>query len=221
MIKNLSDEAISPIDISKPLKDILDKLNETFGYGNYQPVVQKQAILSLIEFPVSKDPTQVFLWLEKQLDILRLCKGNADNTFLRQVLDTGLQCTMNPISVNIENSDFWYEMRGKINDLEDTEFDISRVMKALWKFWNSRRNKKIQVDDSKFDPTPKLAKAYNAEQSNKSHRKCEYCAIHRKRLSKSHNTDKCFYGDVPGLERQKSLQVEKDYNKDFSNYVAL
>jgi hypothetical protein len=146
--------------------------------------------------PVSKDPTQVFLWLDKQLDILRLCKGNADNTFIRQVLDTGLQCTMNPISVNIENSDFWYEMRGKINDLEDTEFDISKVKKALWKFWNSRRNKKIQVDDSKFHPTPKLAKACNAEQSNKSQRKCEYCDKHRKRLSKSHNTDKCFYGEA-------------------------
>ena len=82
VIMNLSDEAIGPVEISRPVKEILEKLNETFGYGNYQPVVHKQSILAQIEFPVSKDPTQVFLWLDKQLDILRLCKGKIDDTFL-------------------------------------------------------------------------------------------------------------------------------------------
>ena len=91
-------------------------------------MVHKQSVLSQIEFPVSKDPTQVFLWLDKQLKILRLCKGKADDTtFLRQILDTGLQCTMNLNSVHIENSDFWYEMRGRINELEDKEFQFSKV----------------------------------------------------------------------------------------------
>ena len=182
VIMNLSDEAIGPVDLTLPLKDIRESLNETFGYGNYQPVVQKQSILSQIEFPVGKDPTQVFLWLDKQLYILGLCKGKADNTFLRQVLDTGLQCTMNRMSVNVENSDFWYERRGKINDLEDSEFIWKTVKKSIWKFWNSRRNKGIQVDESKFDPTHMLAKAYNAHKAN--------TYPNRPKMSKSHNTDK-------------------------------
>ena len=152
--------------------------------------------------------------------ILGLCEGKADNTFLRQVLDTGLQCTMNRMSVTVENSDFWYEMRGKINDLEDSEFIWKTVKKSIWKFWNSRRNKGIQVDESKFDPTPKLAKAYNAQKANTyPGRKCDYCEKHRPKMSKSHNTDKCFFGDVKGTERLKSFNAEG--NKDTSNYTAL
>ena len=70
---NLSDEAIRPITPSAPLQNILVNLNQVFGFGNFHPTIQKQNILTFIEFPISKDPTQVFLWLDKELDILRLC----------------------------------------------------------------------------------------------------------------------------------------------------
>ena len=39
----------------------------------------------------------------KDLDILRLIM---DNTFVRQAIDQGLQCSMNPNSVLIEKTDF-------------------------------------------------------------------------------------------------------------------
>jgi hypothetical protein len=103
VLLNINDDAITPVDVTEPLQKILEKLNETFGYGNFQRVVQKQQILSQIEFPVSKDPIQVFLWIDKQLDILKLCEGKVDNTSLKQIIDTGFQCTMNPDSVSIEN----------------------------------------------------------------------------------------------------------------------
>jgi hypothetical protein len=101
VIMNLSDEAIGPVTPSAPLQNILERLNEVFGYGNLHPTIQKQTILTFIEFPIAKDPTQVFLWLEKEMDILRLCGGRVDDTFVNQVIDQGLQCTMNPNSVFI------------------------------------------------------------------------------------------------------------------------
>ena len=66
---------------------------------------------------------------------------------------------MNPNSANIVNNDFWYEMRGILEDKE------SRVKETIWKFRNFRRNKRIKVDDSKFDPIQKLAAAFNEQES--------------------------------------------------------
>ena len=54
VITNLSDEAIRPVTT---LQNIQEKLNEVFGYSNYNSVTQKQFILSFIEFPIVKDPT--------------------------------------------------------------------------------------------------------------------------------------------------------------------
>jgi hypothetical protein len=221
VIMNLSDEAIRPITPSAPLQNILEKLNEVFGYGNFHPTIQKQSILGFIEFPIVKDPTQVFLWLEKELDILRLCGGRVDNTFVSQVIDQGLQCTMNQNSVFIENTDFWAPIRGEINELEENEWDYVHVKKRIYKYWQAHRNKKIQVDSSPFEPKQKLAKALNVQESDKSSKKsCTHCAQHRRRIHKSHNSDKCFYGDVPGWKRVANA-VEESTNKEDSDYVAL
>ena len=122
-----------------------------FGFGNFHRTIQKQHILTFIEFPISKDPTQVFLWLDKELDILRLCGvcgGTLDNTFVSQVIDQGLQCTMNPNSVFIENTDFWSHIRRQINELEAAAWNYDAVKRSIYKFWQSRRNKRNQVDNS-------------------------------------------------------------------------
>ena len=218
VIMNLSDEAISPVIPSAPLQKILEKLNEVFGYANYNSVTQKQLILSFIEFPIIKDPTQIFLWFDKQLDILTLSGGNVDNTFVRQAIDTGLQCTMNPNSVYIENTDFWATIRGRINELEESEFDYTKVKKSIYKFWQANRNKRIQVDTTPFVPAQKLASANNA--NGRPRRKCDYCDIYRKRIAKSHNTDKCFFGDKEGWTKN-AFAVEESLNTSDSTYVAL
>ena len=80
---NVNEDAIAPVEL---LKNILEKLNETFGYGNFQPVIQKQQILSQIEFPVSMDHIQVFLSIDKQLNILKIVQresGSQTNTRYR------------------------------------------------------------------------------------------------------------------------------------------
>ena len=138
------------------------------------------------------------------------------NTFLRQLLDTGFQCTMNPDSVRIENSDFWYNMRGKINELDDSEFNFAKIRNEVWKFWNARRNKRIKVDETKFDPTPKLASAFNAQNN---HKKCEVCDKYRKKISRSHTTDKCFFGDQPGFEKKIGNLVEESQIKSLQHIL--
>jgi hypothetical protein len=55
---------------------------------------------------------------------------------------------MNPDSESIENGDFWYNMRGRINEREDEHFDFEKIRKEVWKFWNARRNKRIKVEES-------------------------------------------------------------------------
>ena len=167
VVGNISDEAISPIDPTQPINVVLDRLNEIFGYGNYSPSNQKQTIISLIQFPIGKDPNQVFLWLGKQLDILELCNGKSTVDFLRNVFEEGLSCTRGANSVFVENSDFWAEMRGRLNELDDQVFsDLSKIRQKIWKFWDARRNKKIKVDQTPFDPTIKLANALNATKSS-------------------------------------------------------
>ena len=220
VVGNISDEAISPIDPTQPINVILDRLNEIFGYGNYSPSNQKQTIISMIQFPIGKDPNQVFLWLGKQLDILELCNGKSTVDFLRNVFEDGLSCTRGN-SVFVENSDFWAEMRGRLNELDDQAFsDMSKIRQKIWKFWDARRNKKIKVDQTPFDPTIKLANALNATEF-RSKRKCDYCLKWRKHLSKSHDTEKCFYGDVEGLNKKQANLLENGGNKSSSTYLAF
>ncbi len=61
IICNVSDEAIQAIDVQKSLSDNLELLNKAYGYGRLKPITQQQNILDNIDFPVSKDPSQVFL----------------------------------------------------------------------------------------------------------------------------------------------------------------
>ena len=210
VIGNISDEAISPIDPTQPINVILERLNEIFGYGNYSPSNQKQTILSLIQFPIGKDPNQVFLWLGKQLDILELCNGRITVDFLRNVFEDGLSCTRGENSVFIENSDFWAEMRGRLNELEDKHFsDMFTIRQRIWKFWDARRNKRIKVDQTPFDPSIKLANAMIASKPG-SKRSCNYCLKWRKRLSKSHDTENCFYGNVEGFNKKEANLLDID-----------
>ena len=107
-------------------------------------------------YPVSKDPSQVFLWLDKQLDILKACGGSTDELFLRRVISAGLESTCNSGSV-FESGDFWFSIRGTLNQKSD--FNYESVKNDIWSFWDSHRNKRVVVDCSLFNPAKKLASA--------------------------------------------------------------
>ena len=215
IINNISDDAIQAIDIEKNLVQNLEILNNSYGYCRLKPIAQQQKIIVLIEFQVSKDHAQVFLWLDKQLDILKACGGSIDELLLRRVFSAGLETTLNPNSV-FESGDFWFNLRGSLNQCK--KFELEEVKNAIWDFWESHRNKKVSVDVSSFDPSKKLASMQSANQAYKpSGKKCDFCTKYRKRLSKSHDTESCFYGDVEGFKKMEPIGE----NKGLSSYSSL
>ena len=78
-------------------------------------------------------------------------------------------------------------------------------MLMLIKYWQAYRNKNIHVDSSPFAPVKKFAKALNAQSSKNVKRSCTYCAKHCRRIYKSHNNDRCFYGDKEGWKEMANL----------------
>ena len=114
VLNHISDEAIQPIDISKSLGENMALLNNAYGYGRLKPIIQQQKILDLIDFPIAKDPTAIFLWFEKEMAILEAFGGKADELFLRRAILTGLETTLQSNSV-FESNDFWFNVRGAIN----------------------------------------------------------------------------------------------------------
>ena len=220
LLNHIGDEAIQPLDISKKLATNLVLLNNAYGYGRLKPISQQQKILDLIDFPVQKDPTIVFLWLDKELSILKACGGTADELFLRRVIMAALETSLNPTSV-FQTGDFWFNLRGSLN--LSTTFKYEEIKTMICDYWEAHRNKKLPVDRSPFDPTKKVAASAN--QVVKSSKKCDYCLKFRKRLSKSHNTSDCYFGDNEGWKKiqktnlaneSNSDEVDSDSNKDDS-----
>jgi histone deacetylase 1/2 len=84
-------------------------------------------------------------------------------------------------------------------------------------YWEAHRNKRMDYDSSPFDPTKKFATSLQV----KGGKKCEFCSKHRKRISKSHNTESCFFGDTPGWSKTKTANIAQNqinsHNGDDSN----
>ncbi|MEY5045629.1 MAG: hypothetical protein RL713_854, partial [Bacteroidota bacterium] len=223
LLNHIADEAIQPLDISKTLSENMVLLNNAYGYGRLKPIAQQQKILDLIDFPVRRDPTTVFLWLEKELSILNACGGKNDELFLRRVIMAALETSLNPTSV-FESGDFWFSLRGTFN--LSTTFKYEDVKTMICEYWEAHRNKKLPVEKDPFDPTKKAAAAY---QVTKSFKKCDYCLKYRKRLSKSHNTPDCFFGDNEGWNKLQKSNLAKESgesenensNKGDSSYSSL
>ena len=203
VLNHITDEAIQPLDISKSLSDNLVLLNNAYGYGRLKPIAQQQKILDLIDFPVRKDPTRVFLWLEKEISILTACGGTADELFMRRAIMSGLEASVNSNSV-FESGDFWFMLRGTLNLC--TTFKYEDVKTMVCEYWEAHRNKRIEYDSSQFDPTKKAATSLQV----KGNKKCEFCTRHRKRISNSHDTANCFFGDKPGWNKTQVANLAQD-----------
>ena len=128
-----------------------------------------------MNFPVNKDPNQIFIWLDKQLSILEACGGKTDEIFLRQVFETGLESSRSANAV-FEVGDFWFIARGQLNSLK--KFDLETVKNTIWDFWEAHRNKRISVDKTTFDPIKKIAAAYNVS-GKKEKSRCDHCSKFR------------------------------------------
>lgn len=223
MLNHISDEAIQPIDISKTLGENMVLLNNAHGYGRLKPIIQQQKIFDIIDFPIAKDPTTIFLWLEKEIAILEACGGKSDELFLRRAILTGLETTLQSNSV-FESNDFWFNVRGAINLIK--KFSYEEVKTLICDYWEAHRNRRMAVNRDPFDPTKKVAVSYQATGSGfKSNKKCDFCFKYRKRLAKSHKSGDCYYGDKEGWTKVNQTDqtnfAQGDNKDDSSSYSGL
>jgi hypothetical protein len=216
VLNNIADEATQPLRNDKNLAENLKLLNDTFGYGRLKPIAQEQTILDFVEFSVTRNPIQVFLWLDKQFDILKACGGSIDEVFLRRVITAGLSCTLNPTAV-YDAGDFWFVLRGGLNSLKKFEYEDIKTL--LYDYWDAHRNKMIPIDEGVFQPLKRLAKEPSPTGNQvSSNEYCSYCLKHRKKKY-SHEAKDCRFGDKPGWNKSSASEaIESNDNKPVSPY---
>ena len=196
LVNNIADEAMGSIKPGKSLSENLEQLNQDHGYAFLNPEKHEEYILELVDFPISKNPARVFSWIERQLDILVSCGGNVTNSLKRKIVMKGLGKGINQKSVFVQN-DFWFQCRGYLN-MNPMEYE--QVKKYCWKFWDSHRNPHQPIDETPFSPSKPQTQS-NQVSGKRERPTCEYCQKYRKAISRTHSTEKCFYGDKPGRER--------------------
>ena len=58
-----------PFDYEKGIADNVAALNNSFGYGYLDPDQHLQTILDSVKFPIQRDPSTVFTWIDRQMAI--------------------------------------------------------------------------------------------------------------------------------------------------------
>jgi len=106
MMTNISDEALGSFDPDMSVADNLVKINQDHGYGFLNPERHEEAINNLIAFDVTRNPATVFMWLDKQFDILSACDTAPEDKIKRRIVLKGLASNIHSKSVYSQD-DFW------------------------------------------------------------------------------------------------------------------
>lgn len=61
------------IDPPKSIDVTLVNKDHGYGFRNFQKF--EESILEQVEFQINKNPSKVFIWIDKQLYILEVCEG--------------------------------------------------------------------------------------------------------------------------------------------------
>ena len=217
LLNNIADEAMQPFSVTATVQENLKLLNNAYGHGRLNPTSHQRYILDNIDFPVQKDPSQVFLWLDKQFEVLVSCGGMVTQDLLQRAILEGLTKSLNPKSV-FDTGDFWFIIRGQLK-LEREDWDYELIKSSIYDFWDAHRNPLIAIDQSSFNSNKKLVNptscAVKGDSTEK--KRCEYCKKYRKKLSVGHDTSQCFFGDRPGWK--KSVEVGNSNNVEGTNKV--
>ena len=113
-----------------------------------------------------------------------------------------------------QQSDFFFNCLGHIP--MNSKLDYDAIKSYIWKFWDAHRNPNLTIDETVFVPGEAKPAAQVNHVSEKTRPTCDYCKNHKKRLQKTHKTDKCFFGDKPGYDKL----TDKEENTDSSSYFA-
>ena len=128
-VNNVSDEAMGSIEPSNSLATNLNKLNQDHGYGFTNIEKFEATILEQVDFPITMNPRVVFIWIDKQTDILISCGGRVDDILKRKIVIKGLSAGVLPKSVFVQN-DFWFGCRGQLNMNNDWKYE--KVKEFVW-----------------------------------------------------------------------------------------
>jgi hypothetical protein len=87
LLNNISDQAPGPLDYEKGFADNVAALNNSFGYGYLDPDQHLQTILDSVKFPIRRDPSIVFTWIDRQMAVYSSCGGVDDDAINKKILD--------------------------------------------------------------------------------------------------------------------------------------
>ena len=203
MMMNIADDALGSFNPDMNVSENLTKINQDHGYGFLNPERHEEHINNLIAFDVRRNPSTVFMWLDKQFDILSCCDTSPNDKFKRRTVLRGLASHIHNKSVFTQD-DFWFRCRGDINMNQSWTYD--EIKKYVNKYWDSHRNSSLLVDNNSFSPQEGKVdhKSYRAS------RNCDYCSKYPERnvIKGTHDTAKCHFGDNPGR-----IKLEQFTNK--------
>jgi hypothetical protein len=196
-MSNTADEALVAFDADLTVAQNLIKFKQTFGYGFLNPEKFEESIMNLVVFDVSRNPNQVFIWIDRQLDILKHCGGSISLSLKRKIIMKGLSA--NSQSSIFSQNDFWFTCRGHLNMNNNLEYDD--LKEYVWKYWDAHRPGVMAIDDSPFQVSKRVShQPANANAVFNKRKPCEYCSKHRKDLSRTHGTARCFTGIILAMK---------------------
>ncbi len=91
IMSNTGDDALDAFDSDLTVSQNLIKFKQTFGYGFLNPAKFEESIINMVVFDVSRNHNQVFIWIDRQLDILTNCGGTISQSLKRKIIMKLLQ----------------------------------------------------------------------------------------------------------------------------------
>ena len=192
LLEHLSENVLLTIVVKDSLVDILKNLNKTYGYSNVDPVNIKRDIRRVCNFHPSKDPSFVFLTVNKLMLELNSAGGSIDDSQL-------LECYHDGMSGDPSKDVFWFNCRGEMNMKRLSSFTQDSAEEYIQKFWNAH---KIKSSERTYyvNENQELSRKYSEDEKKKKWN-CDYCAIHRPSNQYTHDTKRCF------LKRKESANT--------------
>jgi len=191
LLEHLSEDVLLTIVVKDSLVDILKSLNKIYGYSNVDPVNIKRDIRRTCNFHPSKDPSFVFLAINKLMLELNSAGGSMNDSQL-------LECYHDGMSGDPSKDVFWFNCRGEMNMKRLSSFTQDSAEEFIQKFWNAH---KIKPSERSYYVNDNQQKDLSRKKRN-----CEYCAIHRPSNQSSHDTKRCF------LKRKESSNAASEMN---------
>ena len=196
LIQNCDDSVMHSVSPSDTFKQIYDKLNAAYGFGNMDPSIILNKLRN-IRFHPSKDPSIELNEMDIRLAELESAGGSVTDAQMVQYLHDGL-------SGDQLRDTFWFNCKGEMSMKKLSSYTLETAGKFIVQFWYSYKPR--QSSESTHFTNTKKGKFQV--------RFCQHCSDHhRERIMKTHNTKDCRINASKDLSDDPELA-----NKAVTNY---